>query len=399
MAEKDRKEFFYSLEEHSKIKLKVLTEYIKTWMRKVVLNPYGSGNCLVVDTFAGTGMYDDGNYGSPLIIIKEALDFIEQAKKYPNMKVKLINLIFIESDVNNYNLLKENIEKHVGINIDEHKFNSINEHLNIAISNSTHEKFIENLLSKVDNMIPAFFFIDPFKFTVPFELNKGLLEKYNNVELLFNLMTEELSRFFEVDKINKSLKILYGIEDTSMIKREIKDKKGKDRIKVITNFYKKKLLEVGALYTLNFDIQRETGHYKMSLVYATKNINGFDTMKDVLNKLSSEETSDFEYLVDKSGGQMHLVFYPKEEIIIKELADYIYKIYDGKCIKSSIVKNETKKHPYIPSSYYNKAMKLLEQDNKIISVVKLTGEKARKGSFPDESYITFTSSILEETVV
>lgn len=175
MAEKDRKEFFNSLEEHSKIKLKVLTEYVKTWMRKVVLNPYGSGNCLVVDTFAGTGKYDDGNYGSPLIIIEESLDFIEQTKKYPNMKMKSINLIFIESDVNNYRLLKENIEQNVRISIDEHKFDIINEHLNIAISNSTHEKFIENILSKVDNMIPAFFFIDPFKFTVPFELNKGLL--------------------------------------------------------------------------------------------------------------------------------------------------------------------------------------------------------------------------------
>ena len=72
-------------------------------------------------------------------------------------------------------VLKENIEQNVRISIDEHKFNIINEHLNIAISNSTHEKFIENILSKVDNMIPAFFFIDPFKFTVPFELNKGLL--------------------------------------------------------------------------------------------------------------------------------------------------------------------------------------------------------------------------------
>jgi len=248
-------------------------------------------------------------------------------------------------------------------------------------------------------MIPAFFFIDPFKFSVPFELNKGLLEKYNNVELLFNLMTEELSRFFEVDTINESLKLLYGIDDTSEVKNKIKNKKGKERINIITNFYKKRLLEVGASYTLNFDIQRETGHYKMSLVYATKNVTGFDTMKSVLNKLSSEDSSGFEYLVDKSGGQMHLDFYPKEENIVKELADYIYKIYEGKRIKSSIVKNETKKHPYIPSSYYNKAMKLLEKDNKIVSVIKLTGEKARKGSFPDESHITFTSSTLEETMV
>lgn len=114
MAEKDRKEFFNNLEEHSKIKLMVLNEYIKTWMRKVVLNPYGNSNCLIVDTFAGTGLYDDGNYGSPLIIIKEAFDFIEQAKKYPNMNVKSINLIFIECDINNYNALKKNIENYIG---------------------------------------------------------------------------------------------------------------------------------------------------------------------------------------------------------------------------------------------------------------------------------------------
>ena len=38
MVEKDKKEFFNSLEEHSKIKLKVLTEYIKTCIGKVRLN-------------------------------------------------------------------------------------------------------------------------------------------------------------------------------------------------------------------------------------------------------------------------------------------------------------------------------------------------------------------------
>lgn len=38
MAEEDKKEFFDSLEEHSKIKLKVITEYIKTCIGKVHLN-------------------------------------------------------------------------------------------------------------------------------------------------------------------------------------------------------------------------------------------------------------------------------------------------------------------------------------------------------------------------
>ena len=105
-------------------------------------------------------------------------------------------------------------------------------------------------------------------------------------------MTEELSRFFEVDKINQSLKILYGIEDTSTIKSEIKDKKGKERIKVITNFYKKRLLEVGALYTLNFDIQRENQN---NLI---KEVNKLKEAKEKINILFIASNPDIEFIDD-----------------------------------------------------------------------------------------------------
>lgn len=105
-------------------------------------------------------------------------------------------------------------------------------------------------------------------------------------------MTEELSRFFEVDKINQSLKILYGIEDTSTIKSEIKDKKGKERIKVITKFYKKRLLEVGALYTLNFDIQRENQN---NLI---KEVNKLKEAKEKINILFIASNPDIEFIDD-----------------------------------------------------------------------------------------------------
>ena len=105
-------------------------------------------------------------------------------------------------------------------------------------------------------------------------------------------MTEELSRFFEVDKINQSLKILYGIEDTSTIKSEIKDKKGNERIKVITNFYKKRLLEVGTLYTLNFDIQRENQN---NLI---KEVNKLKEAKEKINILFIASNPDIEFIDD-----------------------------------------------------------------------------------------------------
>ncbi len=81
MAEKDRKKFFDKLEEHSRVKLQVLTNYIKVWIRKILLNHHGSGSCLIVDTFAGVGKYKDGSLGSPLIIINETINCIEQVKR------------------------------------------------------------------------------------------------------------------------------------------------------------------------------------------------------------------------------------------------------------------------------------------------------------------------------
>ena len=74
------KAFFNKQEEHSTVKLLVLKEYLKLWIRKVTLNSFNkSHSCLIADTFAGTGIYEDGKLGSPFLIINEAEDFIKQA--------------------------------------------------------------------------------------------------------------------------------------------------------------------------------------------------------------------------------------------------------------------------------------------------------------------------------
>ncbi|NLL02561.1 MAG: three-Cys-motif partner protein TcmP [Mollicutes bacterium] len=390
MPEKDRNNFFDELEEHSKIKLQVLKNYIKPWMRKILLSPHNNKSCLIVDTFAGVGKYDDGSLGSPLIITREAIDCIKQLEKMHH-KVDNIFLVFIEQKKESYKLLKKNLEEFLNQNLKEGVFNKVNNcgALKITLINDTHETFVENLLNDVDKLVPSFFFFDPFGFSVPFELNKQLLQKYDLVELLINFMYEELTRFIELESISESIKSLYGINSLDDIKDKIKGKKGKERREIITSLYKNQLINSGAKYTLNFDIQRNTGHFKMSLMYATKNLIGFDTMKNVLNELSSTEGKKFEYWIDKDKGQLKLELYPKDEILVSELADYLFSNFKGETIKSKDIIEKAMFHPYIPSKYYCKSMRLLNKNNKIKKIFRINGKNVRKNSFPKDCYIEF----------
>lgn len=74
MGKKEQDMFFDELFEHSQAKLSLLQNYAIKWMRKVTLGTLQK-RCAVIDTFAGTGFYDDGSEGSPIILIKEALNY------------------------------------------------------------------------------------------------------------------------------------------------------------------------------------------------------------------------------------------------------------------------------------------------------------------------------------
>lgn len=84
--EKLEEKFFLTLQEHSSIKLKLLESYIVPWMRKVILGI--NGNCFICDTFAGTGYYEDGSKGSPIILINEAIECAKQIKTIKGKKIR-----------------------------------------------------------------------------------------------------------------------------------------------------------------------------------------------------------------------------------------------------------------------------------------------------------------------
>ena len=390
MGIKERENFFDNQQEHSKAKLSLLKNYATVWMRKVTLGT-SQKSCAIMDTFAGTGYYEDGSEGSPIILIKAAMNYYEQASKENNINFEKIILIFVEKDEKNFLKLKENVEKLINQKIVPDRFTPIFSHkkVSICITNDDFEHFITNLLNNVPSIIPTLMFIDPFGYKVMgFDYISKTIEQYQNCELLVNFMYEEINRFFlseENEKLVNTLNNFYGPNFNS-IKNQIKNKKSYDRRKIIIEGYKDNLKACGAKYTLDFDIEKN-GKVKMNIIFCTKNLYGFDVMKEGMQKVC--ENVNFEY--HTTNPQLSLFDNYDEDSLIDEMSKYLFSYFKGKKIEISEVKTYAMKHPFLPSKYYKKSLIKLENKKLINNIIKEDGTKRRKNTFPDGVILDFNN--------
>ncbi len=389
MGKKEQDNFFDELYEHSQAKLSLLKNYAIKWMRKVTLGTFQK-RCAIIDTFAGTGFYEDGSDGSPIILIREALNYYEQSQKNPNINFNKIILAFIEKDKTNFLKLKSNIEKliHQELKIDE--FNKINTHpkIEIMLTNDDFNNFTENLLKNVNSIIPTLMFIDPFGYKVlNYDNISSIIKQYDHCELIINFMYEEINRFFlksDSPAFIHTLNDFYGpnFERIKEIVYELNDKE--ERRKNIINGYKENLENAGATFSLDFDIEKQ-GKVKMNIIFTTKNINGFDVMKESMFDICNN--TDFEY--HTSSPQLSLFEINSVEEMIKSLYVYLFDMFKSQKVRFFEIKKCVMCHPCIPSKYVKKALKKLEDEGKIINVEKLDKSSRRKGTFPDNSIIWF----------
>ena len=260
-------EFFQKLQNHSNAKLIILEKYVVQWMRKIILNPYGNGKCLIIDGFAGKGQYDTKGkteYGSPLLLLKAAIDFCNQARQH-GWDDPQIYLLFIEYEQKNFDDLKQNIYDFCGLQYsfeNSGSFLSVPNYpsINVALNKGDFNSTINAILDKVnEKLIPCFCFIDPFGFSqTPFSTISRFL-KNRDSEILLNFIYEETNRFIkhENTKIQSYIKQHFGIDDLEELKKIIEGKKGIERKKVIVDFYSRQLLENTDInYLLDFEIKK-----------------------------------------------------------------------------------------------------------------------------------------------
>jgi len=211
-----RQEFFKKKKSWSCFKDEILKNYLKPYITKITKtrNPL-----IIIDCFAGKGKFDDGSYGSPIIIMETVKSFIEK-EEFDRIKA-----IFIENKY--YEGLRRNLENYTNYNIFK----------------GTFEDNVEKICSlNPDNNL--FIYIDPYGIkSLDFSYFTRIVnKKFSSIEILLNFNSIGFLReacrvlkYFDLIKMEESEED-YEVDDFLDIRKMNSIANGDYWIDIIENF-------------------------------------------------------------------------------------------------------------------------------------------------------------------
>lgn len=256
-------EFFKSKKSWSRMKDKILGYYLVPYIAKVkeFRKPV-----IIVDAFAGCGIYGDKSEGSPIIICKIL-------ENYNKRKIRAIG-IFIDNDSECFKELEKNIQYYKDRDIAITEFGDF-------------RKIVPEIIKIAENS-PLFFYLDPFGLVgLEFKHLEKIFEKVrrSSTEVLVNFNYRVFHR--EVKKYPKLIEdVMNGnyykeiLEDKTLSKNQKEEKileKYKDQYRKYFNF-------VGSCPVMYKD-EREVKYY---LIFATSHFDGLRLMNDIMGNVYRE---------------------------------------------------------------------------------------------------------------
>lgn len=345
--------------QHSEVKIDLLRRYLEKYL-SILSNSTFVDDIYIYDLFCGEGIYEGGGKGSPIIIIEVIKNaYFSRKNKDPNPSK--CHCFFNDHDGEKIsNLINE---------IDERKLH----HPNIGeceYSINDYKTVLPDIIKRINSLKKekAFVFIDPYGYKdICIKDIHHLLESKKSEVLLF-LPTQFMFRFEEKGTPES---LIVFIEELMPKKDWPKSDTGIDFIENLKAAFRKKL--GGKFFVDSFIITRDKNQF-FCLFFFTSHIYGFEKMLETKWQIDEEEGRGWHYdhnidlfsaiekqpCTDKF--EKNLLDYLKEQPRTNADA-YFYTLYNG-----FLPKHATQ----ILGSF---------QNDKLITVERPDGSKARKSSF------------------
>src|SRR6185437_9529423 len=94
----------WKIEPHTQAKHEILRRYLEAWTAILSLGRFPT--IAYVDGFAGPGVYEKGEIGSPIIALNAALD---QQRQHPEMAATSLIFLFIEEKKDRADRLEDSV--------------------------------------------------------------------------------------------------------------------------------------------------------------------------------------------------------------------------------------------------------------------------------------------------
>lgn len=349
------------MEAHTKAKHLILKTYLDAWFPIML---HSNKKIIFIDGFAGPGIYEDGEDGSPRIAFNTLFQHSASIKGE-------VLFVFFEKDKQRFASLKE-VGKKIRSDISSKPKADLQ--IDIKPINVSFEEGIIDFLHKEEPQIPVLAFIDPFGFSgIPMELIRELAKR-EKCELLINFMTSYIHRFKGVDKVANSLESLFGLSDWE--EQRLQLKKIDDLLEIYQDQLKKK---TGVQFTRQFEMVTLNNNSGYHLIYATKNELGLRKIKEAMWKVDPELGKRFS---DREATQTKLFeSTPNYGVLRKQ----IYERFKGKEVGiREIDKFVTIETDFLTTHIRQGALMPLEE-NGMLEV----RNRNRKNTYPENCLIIF----------
>ena len=238
----------WPIEPHTLAKHQILRKYWQAWLP--IMSSW-NGHVLYIDGFAGPGLYTDGDPGSPIIALDEAI-------KHPARILSEVVFLFIEADPDRAEFLTSLLaEKEIPSNF------------RYQVYNSKFDEVITDVLDHLEEqrkrMAPAFVLVDPFGYShTPMEVISRLFQN-PRCEVMITFMYQFINRFVSEHSQWDNLDRLYGTNDWRAV---LEAKSPEERRAILHSVYLRQLEQTaGAKYILPFEMEDEGGQTEYFLFF------------------------------------------------------------------------------------------------------------------------------------
>jgi three-Cys-motif partner protein len=264
---------------HTAAKHALLVGYLHAWF-PIIASTSKAIN--VIDGFSGPGQYEEGEPGSPLLMINA---YVAHKNASPAMKAAEVYFDFIE-------------ERHDRVEHLEGQIAALTLPPNVHVA-PVHEGSFDDVMGDMLDEIPSasalaptFAFIDPFGYTGHgINLSSRIL-RFRKCEVLIYVPWPSITRFLHTDTIEAALNNLFG-DDSWKVARATK---GKPAARILHGLFLDKVRNAAG-FALPFEIDAAAGRgwAGYTLYFGTGSVRGLEKMKQAMWKVDPAAGSGFAY--------------------------------------------------------------------------------------------------------
>ncbi len=354
----------WNIKNHTLAKHEILKEYLKGWFP--ILSRY-SDRIVFLDGFAGPGVYQGGEDGSPIIAIQTALE-----NKQIREGAEIV-FIFIEENKERSEVLQQTLKN---------KFPDLPSNIKHYVITGNFASSLNDQLDELElegkNLDPTLAFIDPFGYSdCPIDLITRIMQ-YEKCEVFITFMSGFLNRFLD-QQHEHAIDLLYGTKEW----RKVREIHSTQRIEFLLSLFVDQLkFRAQTNFVRPFTMKDESGRTIYHLIFGTKHWKGMNVMKMSMLKVVDSGTYQF---ADKIDNKQTYLFNVEDDNWHAKCAEKIVQKFHGRTVAVEEIRDFVLADT--PFRLWKSALKYIEKNNP--KQFKEIHNRKRKSSFPDRCIIEF----------